>query len=64
MEPQDNKQLAVQKAISAHEQAEAALADLMTGPSQARFETMLDRIKQNLADLRSEASQTTPDDHV
>jgi hypothetical protein len=30
MEPQDNKKISLQKAISAHEQAEAALADLWT----------------------------------
>lgn len=64
MDPQDNKQLALRKAISAHEQAAAALTDLMTGPSEARLTEMLARLKQNLADLQVEAAGTDPEDPV
>ena len=59
MEPQDNKQLALQKAISAHEQAAAALADL--GPE---YQGLSARIAQNLADLKAQAVITDPGDEV
>ena len=59
MEPHDNKQLALQKAISSHEQAAAALADLMAGSPGGRVEAMVARINQNLADLHAEAAGTT-----
>ena len=55
MEPQDNKKISLQKAISAHEQAEAALADLV---DDARYATLIARVQANLAELRGE-SQTT-----
>src|SRR3712207_8247794 len=50
LEPQENKQLALQKAISAHEQAEAALADLMSGPSdEDRKSTRLNSSHANIS---------------
>ena len=55
MEPQDNKKIALQKAISAHEQAAAALADLV---DDARYAGLIARVQANLAELRGE-SQTT-----
>jgi len=58
MEPQDNKKIALQKAISAHEQAEAALADLA---DDARYSGMIARVQANVAELRGE-SQTTGND--
>jgi hypothetical protein len=64
MEPQDNKRVALQKAISAHEQAGAALADLMAGGSDPRYAAMSARLEQNLADLQSVASTTDPGDLV
>lgn len=64
MEPQDNKKIALQKAISAHEQAEAALTDLMGGPSESRYEAMLARLKQNLAELHADAAETEPEELV
>jgi hypothetical protein len=64
MEPQDNKQLALQKAISAHQQAAAALADVFTGPPEERYATMVARIQQNLADLKADAARTDPGDQV
>lgn len=64
MEPQDNKQLALQKAISAHEQAAASLADLTTGQPAERYATMVARIQQNLADLKADAARTDPGDLV
>ena len=64
MEPQDNKQLALQKAISSHEQAAAGLADLMSGLSEEKYTAMLDRIKKNIADLQAEAAGSKPGDLV
>jgi hypothetical protein len=64
MEPQDNKQLALQKAVSAHQQAEAALADLMSALAGDRYEAMLSRIRDNIADLEAEASTSSPGDIV
>lgn len=61
MEPHDNKKIDLQKAISAHEQVEAALADLINVSSDPKFPRMLERIQANLADLRSDAATTNPD---
>lgn len=64
MEPQDNKKISLQKAISAHEQAAAALADLMAGAPEPRYEAMLARLEQNLAELQAEAANTDPGELV
>jgi hypothetical protein len=55
MEPQDNKQLALQKAISSHEQAAAGLTDLTSILGEERYAAMTARIEQNIAELRTEA---------
>jgi hypothetical protein len=54
MEPQDNKKIALQKAVSAHEQAEAALADL----ADEKYAGMIARVQANLAELRAESQGT------
>lgn len=64
MEPQDNKQLALRKAISAHEEAEAALRDLVKDHSDARYSDMLERIRRNVSDLNAEAASGDPADLV
>ncbi|HEU4885928.1 MAG TPA: hypothetical protein VFT45_27065 [Longimicrobium sp.] len=64
MEPQDNKKLALGKAVSAHEQAEAALSDLMKDGPDPRYETMVQRIHQNLEELRADAATSAPTDRV
>ena len=64
MEPQDNKKLALSKAVSAHEQAEAALNDLMREGSDSRYEAMAARIRQNLEELRADAATSAPTDRV
>jgi hypothetical protein len=64
MEPQDNKQLALRKAINAHQEAEAALADLMNDRSNARYSEMLERVQRNMSDLRAEAEIGDPADLV
>ena len=64
MEPQENKQLALQKAISAHEQAGSALTDLMGTLPEERYVAMVDRIDQNLAFLREQLGMSRPGDHV
>lgn len=62
MEPQDNKQLGLLKAISAHEQAGAALNDLMEGLGEDAYAAMLARIDQNIAELRRLAASSRPGD--
>jgi hypothetical protein len=64
MEPQDNKQLALQKAISSHEQAAAGLADLMGNLPEEKYETMLSRIQQNIVDLQAATAISSPGDLV
>lgn len=64
MEPQDNKQLALQKALSSHEQAAAGLNDLMGAFPEAAYEVMLERIEQNIAELHAAAARSRPEDHV
>ena len=64
MEPQDNKQLALRKAISVHEEAEAALRDLIKDHTDARYSDMLERIRRNVIDLNAEAASGDPADRV
>lgn len=64
MEPQANKSLAVQKAIHAHDQAAAALADLQGEANEHRYSAMLARIDQNLAELQADSEETGPEDLV
>ena len=55
MEPQENKKISLQKAISAHEQAAAALSDLI---DDARYAGLIARVQANLAELRGESHVT------
>jgi hypothetical protein len=64
MEPQDNKKLALGKAVSAHEQAEAALNDLMKDGADPRYTAMVQRIQQNIEELRAEAAVSSPAEHI
>ncbi|HEX6370219.1 MAG TPA: hypothetical protein VF006_14970 [Longimicrobium sp.] len=64
MEPQDNKKLALGKAVNAHEQAEASLNDLMKDGPDPRYDGMVARIRQNLEELRAAAATSTPTDRV
>jgi hypothetical protein len=64
MEPQENKQLALQKAISAHEQAGSALTDLMGALPEERYVAMTARIDENIAALREQLGVSRPEDHV
>lgn len=64
MEPQENKQLALRKAITAHEQAEAALTDLMADGADSPYAEMLQVIARNLAVLRGQSETTQPTDKV
>ena len=64
MEPQDNKKLALGKAVNAHEQAEAALSDLMKDGPDPRYDAMVQRIHQNLEELRAAAATSAPTDRV
>ena len=64
MESQDNKLVAVRKAISAHEEAVAALNDLKQGGTDPMVAAMLERIQQNLAELHRESAVSDPADTV
>ncbi|HET7462229.1 MAG TPA: hypothetical protein VFJ82_13315 [Longimicrobium sp.] len=64
MEPQDNKTLALQKAISSHEQAEAAIADLLKDGDDPMYTGLLERIRENMAQLRADLQGTGPGEHV
>ena len=64
MEPQDNKMLSLQKAISAHEQAAAGLADVMEHLPEELYEAMVARIKQNVVDLHAEVARSRPGDGI
>lgn len=64
MEPQNNKQLALQKAISAHEQAAAALADLMPEDAAGRYGGLLAQVQQIIVELKADAAGTDPGDQV
>lgn len=64
MEPHENKKLALQKAVNAHEQAGSALTDLMGELPEAKYVTMRARIDENIAELRVQAGLSKPEDHV
>jgi hypothetical protein len=64
MEPQENKQLAVRKAISAHENAVAALSDLINDCDDAKYAAMLELVNQNLNQLHADTSDGDPAETV
>jgi hypothetical protein len=64
MEPQENRQLALIKAINAHQAAEASLSDLMQDSSDALYTAMLGRIRQNLSELSADNQNSDPEDTV
>jgi flagellar biosynthesis/type III secretory pathway protein FliH len=64
MEAQDNMQLGLQKALSAHEQAASALNDLIGVLSKERYQTMIARIDQNIEGLKADVASSMPGDHV
>ena len=60
MEPQENHKVNLQKAINAHEEARAALADVLDLTPDPAFTEMLRNIERNLDALRSHASRASP----
>ena len=59
MEPHDNPTIDLRKAINAHEQAEAALADLVNAAPGGRHAEMLARVQANLEALRAEEAESS-----
>ena len=64
MEPQDNKKLALGKAVNAHELAEAALNDLLKDGADPMFTAMIERVQQNVQELRAAAATSSPAEHI
>lgn len=60
MEPHESKRLDLSKAVNAHELAEATLVDLMQAAPDPRYERMLDRLRQNLDELRADTATAQP----
>lgn len=61
MEPQDNLKIGLQKAVSAYEQAEAAMADVMSTSSDPKYGTMVAQLQAHLEVLRADSAVTPPD---
>ena len=53
MEPQHNEELGISKAINAHEQAAAALGDLIENNPAPAYTEMMRRLEQNIEELRA-----------
>lgn len=64
VEPQDNKLLSLQKAISSHEQAAAGLADVRDCLAADLYSAMVARLEQNIVDLHAEAARSKAGDDV
>ena len=64
MEAQDNKQLALQKAISSHQQAAAGLTDLMGELPEEGYRRMLARLEENLLELHAISQSSKPGDEL
>ena len=60
MEPQNNQKVNLQKAINAHEDAQAALADVIAHTPDPVYTEMLNSIIRNLETLRGQAAMTPP----
>jgi hypothetical protein len=56
MEPQHNEELGISKAINAHEQAAAALGDLIDNNPDPAYNEMLRRLEQNIEGLRAKGT--------
>jgi len=61
MEPQDNLKVNLQKAINTHEDAMAAVADVLDHSPDPVYAEMLETLKRNVEMLRAQAAQTPPD---
>lgn len=63
MEPQSNQKVNLQKAINSHEEARAALADVIDHTPNPIYMEMLKNVERNLEALRAHAA-TTPTDGI
>jgi uncharacterized protein (DUF433 family) len=61
MEPQDNLKVNLQKAINTHEDAMAAVADVLDHSPDPVYAEMLETLKRNVEMLRAQAARTPPD---
>lgn len=64
MEPQNNHKVNLQKAINSHEEARAALADVIDHTPDPVYVEMLRNVERNLDALRAHAATTPPDGGV
>lgn len=60
MEPQENHKVNLQKAINSHEEAKAALIDVIGHTPEPVYHEMLDNVQRNLDALRAAAARTEP----
>ena len=61
MEPQDNVKIGLQKAVSAYEQAAAAMADVMSTSPDPKYGAMVEQLQAHLDVLRADSAVTPPD---
>lgn len=61
MEPQDNLKIGLQKAVSAYEQAAAAMADLVSTSPDPKYAAMVEQLGAHLEVLRADSATTPPD---
>jgi hypothetical protein len=60
MEPQESQRVNLQKAINSHEEAKAALIDVIGHTPEPIYEQMLESVQRNLDALRAAAARTEP----
>ena len=60
MEPQENHKVNLQKAINSHEEAKAALIDVIGHTPEPVYHEMLDNVQRNLDALRAAAARAEP----
>lgn len=58
MEPQNNQRINLQKAINAHEEAKAALIDVIGHTPDPIYTEMLQNVQRNIDALKGRAAQT------
>ena len=61
MGAEDNLKIGLQKAVSAYEQAAAAMADVMSTSPDPKYGKMVEQLQAHLEVLRGDSAITPPD---